>query len=441
MPDNYKLGVPGLFANSSATPDFPPESRQHAHELSRAGDRLLERRDLTAAADYYRQALALAPDLSTAHSGMGAIFLLQGDFVRAAECYRRVLSISPDEAEALCNLGNALFYNGTYDEGVQCFEQALAIDASHADAHLGLAFAFLCRGNFRQGWPLYEWRLQKKNMFSIDCQAPRWHGEALNGKRILLYGEQGLGDTLQFFRYVPLVAKRGGHVVLQVQPRLGRLLAGSRRGKEIVTKADLPTNIDYQCPLPSLPFIFETELATIPSHVPYLTLDANEVERWSNRVTSSGLRVGLSWAGDPRHIRDRHRSIPLESFQPLLQLRRASFFSLQRGDAASQIQDLPGGLAIVDLEAECNDFAETAAAIAVLDLIITVDTSIAHLAGALGKEVWILLSYVPDWRWLLEGDRSPWYPTARLFRQPGPGDWKAVIEQVSTELQRAVTVG
>lgn len=403
--------------------------------LVRRADQFFQKRNLPAALEFYRQALAGHPASIEAWSGLGAVSLLYGDFEHAAHCYHKVLALDPKDVAASCNLGNALFFNGKFEKGIECFQRAVALDADNADAHLGLAFAYLASGNFEQGWRQYEWRLKKKPFLASGCDAPRWQGEALNGRRILLCAEQGLGDTLQFVRYAPLVAERGGHVVLQVQPQLHRLLGAMEGITEIVSQSQSSLDIHCQCPFLSLPLLFETRLETVPSHVPYIKPHWDDINTWSERMKGSGLKVGLVWAGHPGHVRDLQRSIPLRTFEPLLRVPGISFFSLQWGEAAAQIKDLSAEFAVQDIEGHCTDFGDTAAALTALDLVISVDTSVAHLAGALRKPVWILLPYVPDWRWLLKGDTCPWYPTARLFRQPAPGDWPAVIADVATQLK------
>jgi hypothetical protein len=244
---------------------------------------------------------------------------------------------------------------------------------------------------------------------------PQWQGEPLEGARILLCAEQGLGDTMQFVRYAPLVAARGGEVVLEVQPGLHRLLSRFEGAHEIVSRGRPLPEFRWQCPLLSLPRIFHTDIATIPAAVPYLHANAADVRAWSRRLRREGLRIGLAWSGNPDHSRNRQRSIPLAQLAPLLQLQGATFYSLQKGSPTAQLRDLPATAKLIDLDAEQRDFADTAAIMSNLDLVISVDTAMAHLAGALGKPVWILLRYVPDWRWLLNREDSPWYPTARLF--------------------------
>ncbi len=369
------------------------------------------------------------PDGPYHNIDLGASYLLQGEFAKAVGCYQQALQFFPRQSELWCNLSYALLFSRNLKAALRCFRRALVIDPGSCEAHFGLAHSYLSQGLYSVGWQHYE-RRRKKAM-----PMPRWQGEDLCGRRILLHAEQGLGDSLQFARYVPLVAARGGRVVLQVQPRLKRLLAGIDGIDEFSDDDATAGQIPCHCPLPSLPAVFRTRPSTIPSQTRYLTANHEAVERWSTHTAGLGLKVGLAWAGDPRHGRDLHRSVSLSMLEPILRTPGVSFFSLQRGAAAEQITQLPDGIKVREIEDQGADFAETAGAIMALDLVITVDTSIAHLAGALGKPVWVLLAFVPDWRWLLMREDSPWYQTARLFRQHSPGEWNGVMTRVAEQLQ------
>ena len=268
---------------------------------------------------------------------------------------------------------------------------------------------------------------------------PLWTGEDLAGKTILLHHEQGLGDTIQFMRYAPLVAARGARIVLELQPALVRLAAGFQGTMEIVAAGSPLPPFDFHCPLLSLPERFATDLATIPVAIPYLVPETEATARWRRQLApGAGLKIGLVWAGNPAHQDDRKRSLPLERLMPLLKVPGLRWFSLQVGERAGDIARLPGGM-ITDLSQNLTDLAETAAAIANLDLVVAVDTSVVHLAGALGRPVWVLLPFAPDWRWMLGRDDSPWYPSLRLFRQKRPDDWDAVVAKVRRALARQVS--
>jgi hypothetical protein len=260
----------------------------------------------------------------------------------------------------------------------------------------------------------------------------------LEGSRILLYAEQGLGDSLQFVRYVPLVAARGGKVVLEVPLRFHSLLAHTPGVGEVIRHGEALPEVDWQCPLMSLPRAFGTDLGTIPSEIPYIYPDPSQVEAWREQLPVNSLRIGLVWGGSPLHPHDALRSIPLGLLAPLTSVEGTTFYSLQMGRPIEQMKQLGDRVHLVDLQNEQKDFADTAAIVASLDLVISIDTSVAHLAGALGKPVWILLCKSADWRWLLERDDSPWYPTARLFRQSTLGNWQDVVTRVKGELREIV---
>ena len=395
-----------------------------------------ERGCLAEATESCRRALTLNPGLAAAHSNLAGILWRQCDFESSVAACRRAIALNPTCAAAYCNLGSALSDQGDLEEGLRCYQRALEAKPDWATALFYTGLTLLLQGNFAQGWQDYEQRWRLKHWRRREFSQPLWLGEPLEGARILLHAEQGLGDTLQFVRYVPLVAARGGKVILEVPPRLRRLLSGLEGAAEVISRGqDLP-EFTWQCPLMSLPLAFGTELATIPADVPYIHADPARVQAWSQRLERTGLRVGLVWAGSPKHVNDRQRSLPLARFTALTQIPGASFYALQKGHAAAETQPLPPGMRLIDLGPEQSNMAETAAIIANLDLVISVDTSVAHLAGALGKPVWILLHYVPDWRWLLHREDSPWYPTARLFRQPKLRDWDPVLQRVEEELAR-----
>jgi hypothetical protein len=262
----------------------------------------------------------------------------------------------------------------------------------------------------------------------------QWNGEDIAGRTILLHGEQGFGDTIQALRYVPLVAARGGRVLLDVPPPLARLAARLPGVAELVTEGQAPSRFDFHSPLLSLPRAFATAPETIPADIPYLSAEPEAIARWGDATAGDGFKVGLVWAGSPLHRSDARRSIAVEKLEPLLRLPGARFFSLQVGERAADLARLAPGL-VTDLAPKLSDFAETAAVIAHLDLLITVDTAVAHLAGALGRPAWVMLRRVPDWRWLIDREDSPWYPTLRLWRQRTRGDWDEVVRRVRAALQ------
>jgi hypothetical protein len=307
----------------------------------------------------------------------------------------------------------------------------------NAEARTFLGHIDLLRGNFERGWAEHEWRWSTLHFLRHPRKfaQPLWKGEAVDRARILLHAEQGLGDTLQFVRYAPLVAARGGDVILEVQPRLHRLLARTPGSGRVLCRGESLPEFDWQCPLMSLPLAFATDLHSIPAPIPYVDPDASLVEAWRQRLAGDSLRIGLAWGGSPVFPHERWRSIPLELLAPLTQLAGTTFYSLQMGPQTRELKHLGTQARIIDLQDQQEDLADTAAIVANLQLVISIDTSIAHLAGAMGKPVWILLHKSPDWRWLLDREDSPWYPTARLFRQTTLGDWRDVVARVEGELR------
>lgn len=397
---------------------------------------LIRLKDYDAASATLERALALKPDSAETPAISGYLFECKGDLAAAAESYRRALRSNPKLAPALADLGFVLYGLGELAEAADCFRRLQALQPGSADAEVNLGLIHLLEGNFSLGWREYESRWKVGVGDDRGFAQPRWRGEPLKGASILLYAEQGLGDTLQFVRYVPLVAAVGGRVVLEVQPALRRLLAGFEANAEVIARGQPLPDFQWQCPLLSLPSVFATELGTIPAGVPYILPNPGHVEAWAGRLAKGTFRVGLAWGGNPEHHRDRLRSIPLADLAPLLTVPGVTFYSLQVGARPEPMKDLPATPRLIDLTSELRDFSDTAALIGNLDLVVTVDTAVAHLAGAMGKPVWILLNKGPDWRWLLEHEDSPWYPGARLFRQATPGDWRGVVARVQHELAR-----
>jgi Flp pilus assembly protein TadD len=417
------------------------------------------------------RAIALNPSASFYHNNLGNVLQELGRFEEAILCYQEALRLEPDYAEACSNLGNALtrlrryeeavasalealrlkpdyaaaYTNlgctlqalGRVEEAVACHQEALRLQSDHVDAHMNLAAALLLLGDFERGWEEHEWRWKKKESPPRGFPQPLWDGSPLAGRKILLYAEQGLGDTIQYARYVALVRRKGASAVaVECQPRLAPLLE-TVRGVDLVIPAGSPLpDFDVHAPLLSLPRILRTTLETVPAEVPYLSAEPARVETWGHRMAEAhGLRVGLAWGGNPDYKNDRNRSIPLEALAPLAGVPNVDFFSLQRGPAAAQLRSPPEGFRITNLEEEASQVTDTVAAILNLDLVISVDTMVAHLAGALGRPLWILLPFAPDCRWLLHRNDSPWYPTARLYRQPRPDNWQAVIAEVKEALE------
>ena len=381
----------------------------------------------------FERALALKPDYADARNNRGNALL---DLDRAGEALADFDAATADKqrAFALVNRGSALRYLGRFTEAFASFDRALALEPELAAAHWNKALLSLSLGDFENGWTGFEWRWRGATELAPRGFAqPQWRGEDIRGKTILLHAEQGFGDTPQFARYVPLAASRGGKVVLEAPTALLPLLAGLPGAVQLVARGDALPPFDLHCPLMSLPLAFGTKLETIPAQVPYLSPPAERLERWRARLPAGRRRVGLAWSGKPSHKNDRNRSIPLASLAPALRQPDAALVSLQREYRENDLAEL-ARWPITRCDDALADFADTAAIIANLDLVVAVDTAVAHLAGALGKRVFVLLPHAPDWRWLLERADSPWYPTARLFRQPAPGDWGSVITALSRTL-------
>jgi tetratricopeptide (TPR) repeat protein len=376
---------------------------------------------------HHQQALALSPDHPDAHSNLGIALVDLGRRAEAITHHKKAVALQPGRAEPHYNLGSALQRHGLYAEALACYGRALALNPDYAKAHLNRSLALLLRGEFDDGWQEYEWRFAV-NVYDRKFDRPLWSGEPLAGASILIHAEQGFGDTLQFVRYIPAVAECGGRVVLEVPASLVRLARTVAGISEVVASGDPLPTFDCHCPLLSLPRVFKTNLATIPQTVPYLRVPAEASAGWADRIpTSPGPKVGVVWAGTTVG------AIDLRLLQPLWEVDGVSWFSLQVGDRLADISSLRG-VKIADLSPWLTDFAETAAAVCRLDLVISVDTSVAHLAGALGRPTWLLLRYSPEWRWLLERDDSPWYPSARLYRQKKEGDWPKVAREVAATL-------
>jgi tetratricopeptide (TPR) repeat protein len=441
----------------------------HIHALNDLGNtlRLLNRAQEAIVA--YDRAVAVAPDFAEAHNNKGVALAESKRFVEAIVSYDRALALRPNYAEAYSNRGGALLFLSRPDEALVDFDRALALNSEYPEAinnrgtalqdlnahrealvwhqrallfgpdnaiaHLNAATAHLALGEYAQGWPEYEWRWNTPDLAPIrrDLRRPQWRGDqSLEGRTILLHAEQGFGDMMQFARYVPMVAARGAKVILEAPNVLVPLLRTLAGVSELIGRGDKLPRFDLHCPLLSLPLAFHTELHAIPAQIPYLNAPKERIAKWRQRLAEIDRRkIGLAWSG---RSYPRNRSIPLEELNPLLSLPDVCFVSLQKELSAEERSRVSGRSNLLHFGEELADFADTAGIISALDLVISIDTSIAHLAGAMGKSLWVLLLFGSDFRWLVDRDDSPWYPTARLFRQSKIGAWGDVVARVNAIL-------
>jgi len=419
----------------------PSDGESHSH----LGAVLAAQGRTASAVSSYAEACRLDPDDAIRHYNLATALHADRRHAAAAESFRAAIERRVDFADAHSNLGVVLREMGDCEGAIEACRRALALVPNDADVHANLAHWLLLAGRLKEGWQEYEWR-QKQKSSPIRLRnfgTPLWRGENIGDRVLLLHAEQGLGDTIQFCRYVPFAAARAK--VLLVVPRpLFRLLSGLQGIERVVPTGDPLPRFDLHCPLMSLPCVFGTTLDTIPAAVPYLKADPGRVAAWRRRLMDvKGLRIGLVWAGSPRvnepaaNAIDRRRSIALDRLAPLAEIPGVAFISLQKGEAAAQLGSRPAGMVVHDWTEELGDLAETAALVETLDLVISVDTAVAHLTGALGKQVWLLNRFDTCWRWLLGREDSPWYPTLRQFRQPELDDWDGAISQVRAALEMA----
>ena len=393
---------------------------------------------LTDAEASYRRALEIKPDYAEVYSNLGNTLRDQGRLTESEASYRRTLEIKPDLAETHNNLGITLMEQGRFTESEASYRRALEIKPDYSEAKYNMSLLLLLLGCFEEGWEKYEWRWGRKESPGMpDFGRPLWLGEtSIQGKCVQLWGEQGVGDSIQFLRYTPRVANLAAEVFVRLPSTLTELVQRSFKSVKVLAERGLPVKFDYHCPLMSLALAFRTfSESDIPSDVPYLTPDPEKQSKWRKRLEKDDkLLVGIAWRGNSRHKNDRNRSIPFELLRGLLEIDQIRWVILQKPLENKEVLQLKQLAHCVVVSDELIDFDETAAVTAELDLMISVDTAVAHLAGALGKPVWVLLPYVPDWRWLLDREGSPWYPSARLFRQPKIGDWNSVVQRIAHEL-------
>ncbi|TVQ48555.1 MAG: tetratricopeptide repeat protein [Gloeocapsa sp. DLM2.Bin57] len=403
------------------------------------GNQAFHQGNLNKAEHYYKHSLLLNPDLLTAWYNLGVTYLEQEAIEAAEIILTKVVNLEPNHAEAYNNLGNIANKRNQLPVAVNYYRQALQRRYQFPDAHFNLGMTLLKMGELIEGWAESEWRWQREDFTPVECPQPRWQGEDLPNSNILVHTEQGAGDAIQFSRYLPLVAKKCREVILCCPENLVRLFQTIPEVSQVYTPGKIPLDIfTVYSPLMSLPHCFSTDLTNIPADIPYLGvgLENEQLRAKLSKMISNNSRtkVGIVWGGSPTHKNDRHRSSHLLDWLPVLGLEGIDFYSLQKGPQASQIAQLPPEIQLTDLSNYLGDYADTAIALDYVDLVIGVDTSVVHLAGALGKPVWTLLSYYHDWRWLCDRTDSPWYPTMRLFHQSKPKDWSEVMIMVKNSL-------
>ena len=417
-------------------PNFP-------EALNNLGNSLFNLARYEEALDKLNQALQLSPHNPDVLSNRGNVLREMRQFAAALTDHNAALARNPSSAEYLNNRGSVFREIGHLDEALADYRRALALNPDHVGARANLALTELLLGDWASGFDGYELRFRKwKNrVFQPETGALGWRGEALTGKSILLYGEQGFGDAIQFIRYVPQLLARGARVTVLCDRRLHRLFSTVAAGVEFIERVEPGRPFDFQIALMSLPRVLAIRPDTLRSQVPYLRAEPGRCEYWRLRLGEHGFKVGLAWQGNPAGSIDNGRSIPLREFVPLAHVNRVRIISLQKNFGVEQLATVPADMKVerpgFEFDEGNDAFIDTAAIMANLDLVITSDTSIAHLAGALARPVWIALKYVPDWRWLLERSDSPWYPTARLFRQRKLDDWTGVVDDIAAALKVA----
>ncbi len=417
----------------------------HPEALHNRGNALYKLKRLEAALATYDRFLALQPDNIDVLNNRGGALLELGRLGEASESYERACVINPALPEIWINKGHVFAEQHRFDQALSCYAAAAALPGLRAEAEFGASLVRLRFGQFPEAWRGYEWRWKQASWAPQrrDFVAPLWLGEEpLTGKTILLHAEQGFGDALQFARYAGRVADLGARVLLEVHAPLKPVLSGIARTAQTFARGEALPSFDLHCPLLSLPLALQTTLDTIPADIPYLRAPADRVARWRQRLGETRrFRVGVVWAGSAVHKNNHNRSIALDRFRSLFSLSAIDFVSLQTEIGAADTALLAQHHSVLQLGLELQDFADTAAVISLLDLVIAADTAVVHLAGALAVPVWVLLPFTPDFRWLLERHDSPWYPTARLFRQPRYGDWDDVLERVRVELASKREIG
>jgi len=397
-------------------------------------------KDYVLAIEKIKKAIELNSNSALYFGNLAMVYDAVGDEENSTKCFERALEINPHYNKAhLAHFNLGIFFRdkGEFEKALEHYDAAIKLKNDFFDARWNRSLVLLFLGRFDEAWEDYECRFKKDSPTDLRIfNKPKWDGSFLNGKKILVLSEQGFGDNIQFVRYISLIKEKGGYVILECKKEIRKLFQGFVGVDEFVDKTEDFSKIDFDCyiHLMSLPGIFKTNLKNIPKKIPYLKPDSFLVEKFKTFFDKTKFNIGIVWAGNPNQVNDKNRSTSFENFKILNGIPEVKFYSLQKGEATNQIF----GTEVIDLSRQINDFSDTAAIIENLDLIISVDTSVAHLAGALGKPTWTLLTFIPDWRWFFKGKNCVWYPSMKLFRQKKSGDWKSVFEEVKIELEKLV---
>jgi tetratricopeptide (TPR) repeat protein len=390
--------------------------------------------NLTLAVKYYLKSLKIQPNNIDVINNLGITYSYLEQLELASDCFNQSIQLISQNPIAYYNLGLVYRKSFRLDLEIECYQKAIALDPNYIDANWNLALVRLLNGEFHEGWKYYHWRYKKHADLDLrQYSKPLWDGRSLKNKTLFIYHEQGIGDTLQCIRYIKVLSKQGAKIILDSPPVLLKLIAKIPEISFLTVNDNELPYFDFYIPVMSIPAILESDLKTIPNTVPYLFTDKKTHHQ--DLKQNNLLKIGIVWAGNPKHQNDKNRSIDLSFFEPLIKIQGTQFFSLQVGERSQDLSLNSQFQQVVDLSSELKDYEDTASIIHQLDLIITVDTSIAHLAGAMGIPVWVLLPFIPDWRWLLDRSDSPWYPTMRLFRQEKIGEWQFVVDEVAFVLK------
>ncbi len=452
-PDNHKaLHILAMVANTAgryplaitlmeqAIASFPSNPHYHFH----LGSLLQGQEKIAQAKKAYQESLRLKPDFYEGYLNLGSIYFAEDDVQEARRCFEMATICNPQHVTAHFNLGILDQERGNHDGALRYLDRALEFGPTSANVHMARAFSLLMLERFREGWLEYEWRWQLENLAPRICPKPRWQGESLEGKSIYIYTEQGFGDAIMMSRYLHVLRSQGAQVHFECKKELYRLFSLSRLSDKLHVRLPddgepPPFDYDYHLPIMSLPGFLTQSLADIPREIPYLSGDAERITYWRDRLqVFPGFNVGINWSGNPTATANRNRACTLRDLYPLTDVPGIQFFSLQKDSPAEELRFVDRDKKIVDLSGDLEDFSETAAVLVNLDLLISTDTAVVHLAGALGVPTWTLLHTGAEWRWLAHRNDSPWYPGMRLFRQSTPRDWRSLVARVAQELRERI---